>query len=71
MHERVWRHPATDPDAMLKQLVEPLAAVDFAPGAPLWRDSGFVTPGKTTPNARAQEIREATRALAQYLADAA
>jgi DGQHR domain-containing protein len=63
----IWKDPPTDPAAALKELVEPLAAVDFSPGAPMWRDAGFVTPGKTTPNARAQEIREATRVLAEHL----
>jgi DGQHR domain-containing protein len=70
VHEHVRRAGTADPQTVLKQLVEPLAAVDFSPGAPLWRDSGFVTPGRTTPNARAQEIREATRTLTAHLTDA-
>lgn len=67
VHELVWRDPTDDPAAVLKALVEPLEAVDFAPDAPLWRDSGFVTLGRNTPNARAQEIRAATQALAAHL----
>lgn len=69
VHELVWKDSATEASTALKELVEPLAAVDFGPGAPIWRDCGFVTPGKTTPNARAQEIREATQALAAHLRD--
>lgn len=44
-----------------------LALIDFAPTAAMWLDSGFVSPGKGTPNARAQEVLAATRALAAEL----
>lgn len=70
VHECIWKDQTAEPATALKELVEPLAAVDFSPGAPMWRDTGFVTPGKTTPNARAQEIREATQILAEHLQQA-
>jgi DGQHR domain-containing protein len=44
-----------------------LAGLDFAPGASMWQDSGFVSPGKSTPNARNQEVLAATRSIAAHL----
>lgn len=67
VHDCVWRDATGD--LKVEDLVEPLAAVDFSPDARLWRNSGFVTAGRATPNARAQEVRAATQALAQALRD--
>ena len=44
-----------------------LAKIDFAPSAPMWIDCGFVALGKSTPNARNQEVLAATRAIANAL----
>jgi hypothetical protein len=44
-----------------------LAKIDFAPSAPMWIDCGFVAIGKSTPNARNQEVLAATRAIANAL----
>jgi DGQHR domain-containing protein len=48
----------------LGRYVPGLAAIDFRPQAEIWRTTGFVSPGRTTPNARNQEVLAATRALA-------
>lgn len=55
-------------DAPLTKYVDGLANVDFSPTAGVWRDSGFVSPGKSTPNARNQEVRAATDVLADAMA---
>jgi DGQHR domain-containing protein len=39
---------------------EPLAAIDFRPTNARFQQVGFVTPGKSTPNARNQEVLAAT-----------
>lgn len=52
----------------MADLVGGLAKIDFAPSAPMWVDAGFVSPGKTTPNARAQEVLAATKAIAHAIA---
>jgi DGQHR domain-containing protein len=44
-----------------------LASVDFSPLAEIWRRTGFVSPGKSTPNARNQEVLAATRELVQVM----
>jgi DGQHR domain-containing protein len=44
-----------------------LGVVDFSPRAELWLQSGLVSPGRTTPNARSQEVLAATDALAKIL----
>lgn len=44
-----------------------LSKIDFAPSAEAWRDTGFVSPGKSTPNARNQEVVAATRKIAEML----
>lgn len=49
------------------ELVQQLSAVDLDPRADVWLRTGFVSPGKATPNARAQEVLAATRALAELL----
>jgi DGQHR domain-containing protein len=46
---------------------EQLSTIDFAPSASIWRKSGFVSPGKTTPNARNQEVLAATKAITAVL----
>jgi DGQHR domain-containing protein len=45
-----------------------LSKIDFSPSAEVWRDTGFVSPGKSTPNARNQEVLAATRVIAEALA---
>lgn len=44
-----------------------LASIDFSPRAELFKHAGFVSPGKTTPNARNQEVMAATLALRQAI----
>jgi DGQHR domain-containing protein len=51
----------------LGDLTQPFSGIDFAPSAKLWVDSGFVSPGKSTPNARTQEVVAATEALTNAL----
>ena len=46
---------------------EALSRIDFSPGADIWQQIGFVSPGKSTPNARNQEVIAATRAIAEAL----
>ena len=48
-------------------LAPAMSEVDFSPRAAAWLDSGFVSPGKATPNARAQEVLAATRVIADAL----
>lgn len=48
-------------------LTGPLSRVDFSPTAALWLESGFVTPGRSTPNARSQELHSATQALSRAI----
>jgi DNA sulfur modification protein DndB len=48
-------------------LVNGLAGVNFAPTNRLWHDIGFISPGKSTPNARLQEIKAATDAIARLI----
>ena len=60
-----WR--ADGVNKRLEDLQGPLAEVDFRPDADLWVTCGYVTPGKQTPNARAQEVRYATNMLAGEL----
>lgn len=44
-----------------------LSAIDFHPQAAAWQRTGFVSPGKSTPNARNQEVIAATREVASLL----
>jgi len=44
-----------------------LSAIDFRPEAPMWQETGFVSAGKSTPNARNQELIAASRAIAEAL----
>lgn len=59
VHLAMTETGATDP----RSFGRGLAAIDFAPSAKLFQDSGFVTPGKSTPNARNQEVLAATHAI--------
>ncbi len=47
----------------ISDLQGPLTQVDFRPTADLWQRAGFVSPGKSTPNARNQEVVQATNLL--------
>jgi DGQHR domain-containing protein len=44
---------------------EPLALIDMRPES--WYLCGFITPGRTTPSARNQDIQEATKVMARLL----
>lgn len=44
-----------------------LGQVDFSPKNRLWHKIGFVTPGKSTPNARLQEVKAATHLIAEAI----
>ena len=44
-----------------------MATIDFSPGSKTWIECGFVAAGKTTPNARNQEVLAATRVIADAL----
>ena len=44
-----------------------MRAIDFSPSAEVWRKTGFVTPGRSTPNARNQEVIAATKAITKML----
>jgi DNA sulfur modification protein DndB len=52
----------------LRNLSPALLAMDFTPKAKLWRKTGFVSPGKRTPNARLQEIKTTAEEVAKMLA---
>jgi DGQHR domain-containing protein len=56
-----------DMGAALRTLGRALRQVDFSPSAAEWQESGFVSPGRSTPNARSQEMRTATNRLAAML----
>ncbi len=58
------REEEDGPDTELMAYEPGLASVDFSPMADVWRRTGFVSPGKSTPNARNQEVLAATKALA-------
>ncbi len=47
--------------------VSQLRSIDFSPSAEVWRETGFVTPGRSTPNARNQEVIAATKAIKHML----
>lgn len=57
--------------AVLAALPGTLHRVDFAPNAELWQESGFVSVGRSTPNARSQEMKSASDMLASVLVKAA
>lgn len=54
-------------DNVMFALPTALASVDFSPGARLWQDSGFVSAGRSTPNARTQEMKAASDLLARSI----
>jgi DGQHR domain-containing protein len=56
---------ASAPD--LGQLTKAFSTISFSPSSKLWVDCGFVSPGKSTPNARTQEVVAATEALTNAL----
>lgn len=63
-------HDALDaelPNARATMYAEQLRSIDFAPSAEVWRATGFVTPGRSTPNARNQEVLAATKAITRML----
>lgn len=53
--------------AVMGTLAETLRGVDFSPSAALWQESGFVSLGRSTPNARSQEMKAASDALAEII----
>jgi len=55
------------PGAKLGSYTKKLADIDFGPKATIWKKAGFVSPGKSTPNARLQEIQAAAHAVAEVL----
>jgi DGQHR domain-containing protein len=59
-----------DLSVLLHPFRDALARIDFRPSANLWVDSGFVSPGRTTPNARSQEMKSASDAVSDMLAAA-
>jgi DGQHR domain-containing protein len=63
----IERHRKEGLPFTLADLSQPLARIDFSPQAELWVSVGFVSPGKSTPNARAQEVLAATNLLAGEL----
>lgn len=63
VHGCIGYHREEGTPFRLEDLREPLLAVDFAPSAEIWQSSGFVSPGRSTPNARNQEVVRATSRL--------
>ena len=63
----VWLKMDESMSTDMSRYTDNLRKADFLPSAPLWQDSGFVSPGKSTPNARNQEVMAATRALSTLL----
>jgi len=64
----VWLRLSEDgADTSLMDYAVGLSKIDFGPNAKVWRDTGFVSAGKSTPNARNQEVLAATKAIAEAL----
>jgi DGQHR domain-containing protein len=59
-----------DINPVLEGLASALTSIDFSPSAEIWQEAGFISPGRTTPNARSQEMKAASDALASLLIDA-
>ncbi len=59
VHTVMYTQSVDDPRAFVKGL----ASIDFSPKAEMFQECGFVTPGKSTPNARNQEVLAATVAI--------
>lgn len=57
----------TGDDDFETAFADALGAIDFRPTAQMFLAAGFVSPGKTTPNARNQEVQAATVAIRQAL----
>jgi DNA sulfur modification protein DndB len=53
-----------------RDLTRGLAGIDFSPRNEMWHRIGFVTAGKSTPNARLQEVKAATDAIAAAMTSA-
>jgi DNA sulfur modification protein DndB len=51
----------------LEAFADALRKINFKPDAEVFVEAGFVSPGKTTPNARNQEVAAATKAIAELL----
>ncbi|MBN0041850.1 DNA sulfur modification protein DndB [Cellulosimicrobium cellulans] len=51
----------------LTEFADSLSKIDFSPDAAIFVNAGFVSPGKTTPNARNQEVHAATIAIKEEL----
>ena len=66
-YECIQHHRREGTTFAIEELRGSLAQVDFSPDAELWLSAGFVTPGKATPNARSQEVVQATKLLAAQL----
>jgi DGQHR domain-containing protein len=67
VHQCIDHHRRQGMPFHLEDLTGPLSKVDFSPEAHLWISSGFVSPGRSTPNARNQEVLRATNLLAGEL----
>lgn len=50
-----------------RDLVDGLSQLDFSPTNRQWHKIGFVTPGRSTPNARLQEVKAATELIAKAI----
>lgn len=58
-----------DIDEIFLKLPKVLERIDFRPAAGIWQESGFIPTGRTTPNARSQEMKAASDSLAQLIAN--
>ncbi len=54
-------------ESAIEALAKALPTLDFEPYASIWQETGFVSPGHSTPNARSQEMKSASDALASLL----
>lgn len=63
VHGCIEHHRKQGTAFQVEDLELPLSRIDFRPEADLWQRSGFVSPGKATPNARNQEVVRATNLL--------
>lgn len=61
--------PGAPPSAAA--FIPQLSQIDFSPNASMWRRTGFVSPGRSTPNARNQEVIAATKAITAKLLERA
>lgn len=66
----VWSAQQNSPSEMnVDEIAGKFEAIDFRPNAEVWQDTGFVSPGRSTPNARSQEMKAASDRLALILND--